>query len=298
MDDEPQRREIGYDADGTQAVISLPAHSPAFPVIGFVGVAPAHRGKAYSSSVVARGTAILAENGATEIRGHGDVDNVAMFKGFQRAGYDNFANRMESTRPLGPVPCDVAGPPWSGGRRRRGGLSRRFAASAEVRPDPATDPQRHAPASTCFTEEEIAALLRTESRRRLAVSVPMRRQILLDDDAPGLAILRRMRTASRGPSPERALGWLRTPVGGRKRSLVGQFPYVQRRGRRAFHVHAGRSSTRLVPRTRPVAQAATRSSSNLLNAPRRVGSRCWMVQICPMVRSVEDAMRRRQLIWR
>ncbi|SCE86741.1 Acetyltransferase (GNAT) family protein [Micromonospora coriariae] len=100
LDHEPQWWEIGYDADGTQAVISLPAHSPAFPVIGFVGVAPAHRGKGYSSSVVARGTAILAENGATEIRGDCDVENVAMFKGFQRAGYDNFANRMEFTRPL------------------------------------------------------------------------------------------------------------------------------------------------------------------------------------------------------
>ncbi|MGW3604015.1 GNAT family N-acetyltransferase [Micromonospora sp. NPDC005161] len=97
---EPQWWEIGYDADGTPAVISLPAHSPAFPVIGFVGVAPAHRGKGYSSSVVARGTAILAENGATEIRGDCDVQNIAMFKGFQRAGYDNFADRMEFSRSL------------------------------------------------------------------------------------------------------------------------------------------------------------------------------------------------------
>ncbi|MFI6761837.1 mycothiol acetyltransferase [Micromonospora sp. NPDC050417] len=100
FDHEPQWWEIGYDADGTPAAISLPAYSPAFPVIGFVGVTPAHRGKGYSSSVVARGTAILAEDGATEIRGDCDVENIAMFKGFQRAGYDNFANRMEFTRPL------------------------------------------------------------------------------------------------------------------------------------------------------------------------------------------------------
>ncbi|GGO21244.1 GNAT family N-acetyltransferase [Micromonospora parathelypteridis] len=97
---EPQWWEIGYDADGTPAVISLPAHSPAFPVISFVGVAPAHRGKGYSTSVVARGTRILAENGATEIRGDCDAANIAMFKGFERAGYHNFANRMELSRPL------------------------------------------------------------------------------------------------------------------------------------------------------------------------------------------------------
>ncbi|MBE1485928.1 GNAT family N-acetyltransferase [Plantactinospora soyae] len=98
LDHEPQWWEIGYAADGSPAVVSLPARSPAFPVIGFVGVAPAHRGRGYSRSVVARGTSILVENGATEIRGDCDVQNVAMYKGFQRAGYDNFADRLEFTR--------------------------------------------------------------------------------------------------------------------------------------------------------------------------------------------------------
>jgi len=97
---EPHWYEIGYAADGSPAVVSLPARSPSFAVIGFVGVAPDHRGQGYSTSVVARGTTILAENRATEIRGDCDVHNVAMYKGFQRAGYDNFANRMEFTRPL------------------------------------------------------------------------------------------------------------------------------------------------------------------------------------------------------
>ncbi len=81
----------------TPAVVSLPARSPAFPVIGFVGVSPAHRGKGYSSSVVAHGTSILADNGATEIRGDCDAQNIAMYKGFQRAGYANFDSRLEFT---------------------------------------------------------------------------------------------------------------------------------------------------------------------------------------------------------
>lgn len=100
LDHEPQWWEIGYDADGSPAVVSLPANSPSFPVIAFVGVAPDHRGKAYSRSVVARGTRILVENGATEIRGDCDIRNIAMYKGFQRAGYDNFADRLEFARSL------------------------------------------------------------------------------------------------------------------------------------------------------------------------------------------------------
>ncbi|MFC6018935.1 GNAT family N-acetyltransferase [Plantactinospora solaniradicis] len=100
LDHEPQWWEIGYDADGSPAVVSLPASNPSFPVIGFVGVAPDHRGRGYSRSVVARGTRILVENGATEIRGDCDVENIAMYKGFQRAGYDNFADRLEFARSL------------------------------------------------------------------------------------------------------------------------------------------------------------------------------------------------------
>ncbi|MFE1903116.1 GNAT family N-acetyltransferase [Streptomyces gardneri] len=97
---EPAWWELGYDADGTVAVISLPAENPSVPVIGFVGVAPAHRGKGYATSVVIRGTRVLAAAGATEIRGDCDAANVAMAKAFERAGYVNFADRLEFARAL------------------------------------------------------------------------------------------------------------------------------------------------------------------------------------------------------
>ncbi|MFJ2935563.1 GNAT family N-acetyltransferase [Streptomyces sp. NPDC087219] len=97
---EPAWWELGYDADGTVAVISLPAENPIVPVIGFVGVAPAHRGKGYATSVVVRGTRVLAGAGATEIRGDCDAANVAMAKAFERAGYVNFADRLEFARAL------------------------------------------------------------------------------------------------------------------------------------------------------------------------------------------------------
>ncbi|MEU7074467.1 GNAT family N-acetyltransferase [Streptomyces narbonensis] len=97
---EPEWWELGYDADGTVAVISLPAENPSVPVIGFVGVAPAHRGKGYATSVVVRGTRVLTAAGATEIRGDCDAANVAMAKAFERAGYVNFADRLEFARAL------------------------------------------------------------------------------------------------------------------------------------------------------------------------------------------------------
>ncbi|MBW5486364.1 GNAT family N-acetyltransferase [Streptomyces bambusae] len=97
---EPDWWEIGYDADGTAAAISLPAQNPSVSVIGFVGVAPAHRGKGYATSVVVRGTRVLTANGATEIRGDCDAANTAMAKAFVRAGYENFADRLEFSRPL------------------------------------------------------------------------------------------------------------------------------------------------------------------------------------------------------
>ncbi|MFC9297188.1 GNAT family N-acetyltransferase [Streptomyces sp. NPDC057011] len=97
---EPERWELGYDADGAPAVISLPARNPSVHVIGFVGVAPAHRGKGYAASAVLRGTRILAAAGAAEIRGDCDAANTAMAKAFTRAGYENFADRLEFSRAL------------------------------------------------------------------------------------------------------------------------------------------------------------------------------------------------------
>ncbi|MEU6758498.1 GNAT family N-acetyltransferase [Streptomyces sp. NPDC046685] len=97
---EPDWWEIGYDAAGAPAVISLPARNPSAHVIGFVGVAPAHRGNGYAASVVVRGTRILAAHGATEIRGDCDAANTAMAKAFGKAGYENFADRLEFSRAL------------------------------------------------------------------------------------------------------------------------------------------------------------------------------------------------------
>lgn len=100
MDHEPTWFEIGYDQHDQAVAVSLPARTPSSAVIGLVAVAPAGRGHGYAAAVVARGTRILLDAGATEIRGDCDASNIAMFKAFQRAGYSNFANRKMFSRTL------------------------------------------------------------------------------------------------------------------------------------------------------------------------------------------------------
>lgn len=100
MDHQDAWLELGFDADGTAAAVSLPARNPTVAVIGFVGVSPRHRGKGYGASVVVRGTRILAAAGAEVIRGDCDTANMAMVRGFERSGYSNFANRKEYSKQL------------------------------------------------------------------------------------------------------------------------------------------------------------------------------------------------------
>lgn len=100
MEHEDAWFELGFDADGTAAAISLPSRTPSAAVIGFVGVSPRHRGKGYAASIVARGTRILAAAGAETVRGDCDSANIAMVRGFERAGYRNFADRREYRKVL------------------------------------------------------------------------------------------------------------------------------------------------------------------------------------------------------
>ncbi|MFG2043162.1 GNAT family N-acetyltransferase [Dactylosporangium sp. NPDC048998] len=97
---QPEWYEIGYDGEGNAVAVSLPARNAAFPIIGFVGVLPGHRGRGYATAVVARGTHVLAADGATDIRGDCDASNIGIFKAFERAGYKNFVNRRTFGRTL------------------------------------------------------------------------------------------------------------------------------------------------------------------------------------------------------
>jgi GNAT superfamily N-acetyltransferase len=100
MDHQAEWYEIGYDAEHRPVAVSLPARNASSAVIGLVGVAAAHRGHGYATAVVARGTHILAEHGAAEVRGDCDTANAGMAKAFERAGFTSFARRKMFRRPL------------------------------------------------------------------------------------------------------------------------------------------------------------------------------------------------------
>jgi ribosomal protein S18 acetylase RimI-like enzyme len=98
MDYRPEWWELAYEQDGSLAGVTMAARNPSTAVIAYVGVVPEQRGRGHAPRLVRRGTERLIENGADEIRGDCDRDNVAMVKAFERAGYERFARRRTYQR--------------------------------------------------------------------------------------------------------------------------------------------------------------------------------------------------------
>jgi RimJ/RimL family protein N-acetyltransferase len=92
LEHRPEWFELGYSGDQLAGVI-MGARNPTSAVIAYVGVVAAQRGRGFAVPLVRRGTARLAADGATEIRGDCDRANVAMVRAFERAGYTRFARR-------------------------------------------------------------------------------------------------------------------------------------------------------------------------------------------------------------
>jgi RimJ/RimL family protein N-acetyltransferase len=65
----------------------VPAHNGYHPIIAYLGVLPAYRGRGYIHEILAEGTRILVAAGAPRIRASTDVGNVPMANAFHRAGY-------------------------------------------------------------------------------------------------------------------------------------------------------------------------------------------------------------------
>jgi ribosomal protein S18 acetylase RimI-like enzyme len=78
----------------------MAARNPSAAVIAYVGVVPEQRGRGLAQQLVRRGTELLVESGAAEIRGDCDRDNVGMVKAFERARYDQFARRRTYHRAI------------------------------------------------------------------------------------------------------------------------------------------------------------------------------------------------------
>ena len=93
---EPSWWELAYDADDNLVGLVMPARSPTFLTIGYIGIVPEQRGHGYVNDLLARGTATLrAASGDDAIRADTDLDNAPMAAAFERAGYRRFATRRE-----------------------------------------------------------------------------------------------------------------------------------------------------------------------------------------------------------
>jgi ribosomal protein S18 acetylase RimI-like enzyme len=90
---EPGWWELAYTDGDTVAGVIMGAKNPSSAVVWYVGVVPEARGRGLATQLVRRGTERLLAAGVDEIRGDCDVDNVGMVKGFERAGYEQFARR-------------------------------------------------------------------------------------------------------------------------------------------------------------------------------------------------------------
>jgi ribosomal protein S18 acetylase RimI-like enzyme len=90
---EPEWWELAYTGDDELAGVIMGAKNPSTAVVWYVGVVPEARGRGLAAHLVRRGTERLLAAGAGEIRGDCDLDNLGMVKGFERAGYEQFARR-------------------------------------------------------------------------------------------------------------------------------------------------------------------------------------------------------------
>ncbi|MGW1107810.1 GNAT family N-acetyltransferase [Streptomyces sp. NPDC002540] len=74
----------------------IPARNSYNPVIAYIGVTPARRGRGYIDELLAEGTRVLAaQDGVERIRAATDLGNVPMAKSFERLGYVNFGRSFD-----------------------------------------------------------------------------------------------------------------------------------------------------------------------------------------------------------
>ncbi|HET6954038.1 MAG TPA: GNAT family N-acetyltransferase [Acidimicrobiales bacterium] len=84
-------------ADGELVGLVMPSRNYQFPVIGYVGVVPEHRGHGFVDDLLAEGTAVLAAESAEVIRADTDAGNAPMAASFARAGYRIVGRRIVMT---------------------------------------------------------------------------------------------------------------------------------------------------------------------------------------------------------
>jgi ribosomal protein S18 acetylase RimI-like enzyme len=96
----PDWWELAFTEGGALVGVVMPARNPTSAVIAYVGVVPEQRGRGHAARLVQRGTEQLLAHGADTVGGDCDLDNVAMVKAFERAGFERIARRRSYHREL------------------------------------------------------------------------------------------------------------------------------------------------------------------------------------------------------
>lgn len=91
---------VARTRDGEPVGFGVPSRNSDFPVVGYLGVVPEHRGHGYVGDILAEITRVLVtEAGAETIHADTDLANQPMATAFERAGYRNFARRVVLSAP-------------------------------------------------------------------------------------------------------------------------------------------------------------------------------------------------------
>lgn len=83
--------------DGEAVGFVIPARNDYNPIIAYIGVLPAHRGRGHVDDLLAEGTRVLAAHDAPRIRASTDLGNIPMARAFARAGYVDFERTLMMT---------------------------------------------------------------------------------------------------------------------------------------------------------------------------------------------------------
>jgi RimJ/RimL family protein N-acetyltransferase len=86
---------VAQTPDGEIAGFGLPSRNTDYPVVGYLGVLPEHRGHGYADEILADITrTLVAEASATVIHADTDLENRPMAAAFERAGYRTIGRRL------------------------------------------------------------------------------------------------------------------------------------------------------------------------------------------------------------
>jgi RimJ/RimL family protein N-acetyltransferase len=86
---------LAEDFDGRLVGVAMPGRNSGGHVIAYLGVVPEQRGQGYAGELLAEATAFLAEQGSRRVRADTDKANTPMAAAFERAGYEQFAIRID-----------------------------------------------------------------------------------------------------------------------------------------------------------------------------------------------------------